>query len=374
MLLKAGFELDVPSILRLKDLRIFSIWVDYPDLDFLDNIMDPEVIHKQQKLYSTLKEGFNESKEFTLGNLDYSEYILQMTALFARLLSHNKTALYINDLQGESQDIFLHGITVASLAMIVGLRLETYLVHERPRIPTHQASDLTYLGVGCMLHDIGKLKLPEELRKFQLTAHDKGAPEWQAHTEIGLDMIRGGLPRIAAQVVINHHQHFDGSGFPPRHSEVEGIDPKPLSGKDIHIFCRIATIADRFESFRHLPDGGIAPNVVALKRMQREGYRKWFDPEVFSAFLQTVPAFTPGDQVVLNDGQVVVVTEVNASAPCRPIVRPIQLELAYKKPEKPADSGPKSEEKPAIEDINLNLHPELHIAKVGELDVTPYLF
>ncbi len=368
MLLKAGFELDADTITRLKSLRIFSLWIQCPSLDFLDELIDPEIIRKQQQLYGTLKSSFEDNQEWSLAKLEYSEYVNQMTTFFTRLLSHNKSAVYIDELQGEDEDVFAHGIKVATLAMMTGMRLESYLLHERPRISPHQATDLTYLGVGCLLHDIGKLSLPKELRTFHLTGHDRGGPEWQKHTEAGYEMIKGGLERTAAQVVLNHHQHFDGSGFPGRKRDGFDLALNPLSGHDIHIFCRIAAIADRFEGFRHMPDGSLAPNIVALHRLRKSGYCGWFDPQVFEAFMSTVPPFAPGDQVTLNDGQLVVVTEVNERNLCRPVVRPIDPSIACQKDAKPL----KAEEK--TQDINLTLRRDLYIAKVGDFDVSNYLY
>ena len=371
VLLKAGYKLDEETISRLLSLRIYNIWVQYPNLNFLDEMLDPELTRQQQEMYGSLKKQFQTDQEIGLAKVQYSEYVNQMTNLFRRLLEqNNSSAIFISELHGEANDIFLHGVTTAYLGMLIGMRLESYLVQERPRLPIHLATDLTPLGVGCLLHDIGKMNLPEELRDFHLTGQDRGDPLWQSHTEAGFEMVQGGLDPTAAQVVINHHQHFDGSGFPPRKSlpgEADGL--KPLKGEDIHIFCRIACIADRFEGFRHLPDGRTAPPVMSIKRMRNPGYKKWFDPQVVAAFVETVPPFAPGDQVVLNDGQTVVVTEFNPKYPCQPMVRPIDLSLA----EDP-DNKQKVEQTVEENDINLALHGNLNIAKVGDFEVTEYLF
>ncbi len=371
-LLKANFKLDEETIKRLRSLRIYSIWVQYPDLDFLDEILDPELTKKQQELYGTLKDQFKAGQEISLANVDYSLYVQNVSQLFSRILtSQGKSSSFINELHGESNDIFLHGTTVAYLAMLIGMRLENYLIHERPRLPIHLATDLTQLGVGCLLHDIGKLNFPEELKNFRLTAQDRGEPEWQKHTEAGYEMVQGGLDPSAAQVVLNHHQHFDGSGFPPR-KEVPGIAGEfaPLQGRDIHIFCRIAAIADRFENFLHLPDGTMAPTIVALKRLKNLGYAKWFDSQIMAAFQETVPPFALGEQVILNNGQTVVVTELNQKQLCRPTVKPIDLAKA-ENIKKQKQEKEQQEEAP---DILLAIRNDLHIAKVGDFDVTNYLF
>ena len=412
-LLKAGFELDTETVGRLQSLKVPGAWVKYPDLDFLDEKLDPELIRSQQELYGTLKKGFTEGQESSLAKLTYSEYTDKISALFQRML-HGQSASsgFLSDLHVSSPDIFLHGTVVASLAMLVGLRLEAHIVRERPNAPAAHAMDLTQLGVGCLLHDIGKLLLPEELHNFHLTAQNLGTPEWQAHTEIGLEMIHGGLDPAAGQVVLNHHQHYDGSGFPQRKGRSGQPGAKEtLSSGDIHIFCRIATVLDRFCGFRYLPDGRQAPAVVALKRMQNPGYVRWFDPIVYEAFIKTVMPFCPGEQVILSSGETAVVVETDEQHPCQPTVRTIDPALAVQpdakgntesqaaetKAEPTAEKNgdketqatspetessnedaateTKGEDKPPeTTDINLADRPDLHIKAVGDIDVTRYLY
>ena len=370
VLLKSGFTLDDEQIKRLNQLRIYSLWVRYPNLDFLDEVLDPEVINQQQDIYTSLKEQFAETQGLALANIEYSQYVKQTTDLFSRILStRNKHSLFINELHGASNDIFLHGTTVAYLAMLIGIRLEAYLIHERPKLPVHLAYDLAQMGVGCLLHDIGKLTLAKEMQSFRLTAQDNGHSQWQKHTEAGFEMIRGGLDPGAGQVILNHHQHFDGSGFPPRKETPLLVSaPVPLKGKEIHIFCRIASLANRFDGFRYLPDGRKAPSIVALTRLKKPGYKKWFDPVIFDAFLETVPPFTPGEQVILNNGQTTVITELNSKSPCQPIVRPIDLSLAQNPKAK------KDDEEKEEKDINLSLRSDLHITQIDGFDVTDYLY
>lgn len=367
-LLKANYEVLEDDIKRLRSLRVHTLWVQYPGLDFLDDLLDPELVRRQQELYGALKEEFGEQQGLGLAKVDYSRYVKQMQALFARILAVGPCGSLVSELQGEAEDIYSHCTRVATLAILVGLRLEGHLVRKRPWVPARQATDLTLLGVGCLLHDIGKLQLPEELRNFHLTAHDRGRPLWQSHTEVGFEMIEGGLDPMAGQVVINHHQNFDGGGFPAR-KEVPDSQAtiRPLRGDEIHIFCRIASIADRFDGFRYLPDGRVAPTVVALHRLRKTGYTKWFDPVVYEAFLAATPAFNPGEQVILNDGQNAVVTEVNDNQPCRPIVRPVDMALAN------GHAGKTAPKEAENMDINLVLRNDLFIARVGAFDVTEYL-
>ena len=369
-LLKPGYTLDNEQIKRLSQLRVYSLWIRYPSLDFLNDVLDPEIIDQQQDIYTSLKEQFTETQDLALANIEYSQYVKQTTDLFLRILNtRNKHSIFINELHGASDDIFLHGITVAYLAMLIGIRLESYLIHERPKLPAQLAYNLTQMGVGCLLHDIGKLSLPEEMRSFRLTAQDRGDSLWQKHTEAGYEMIQGGIDPSTAQVILNHHQHFDGSGFPPRkENPLLASERVPLQGKEIHIFCRIASLANRFDGFRYLPDGRKAPSIVALARLKKPGYKKWFDPVIFDAFLETVPPFTPGEQVLLNNGQIAVITELNIKHPCHPTVRPIDLSLAQNQKTKKHDY--EIEEK----DINLSQRADLYITQIDGFDITEYLY
>ncbi len=392
-LLKSGYELEADKITRLRSLGIGTIWINYPGLDFLDEMLDPKIISEQQELYSSLKDNFDKAQQESLSDIDYKPYVEQMRNLFHSLMNQNNiSTAFIAELQGQSNDIFRHCTSVASMALLIGLRSESQLLRARPNMPVNQARDLTSLGTGCLLHDMGKLVLPEEQQSFHISAMDLGCEQWQGHTEAGFEMLKAGLDPVSAQVIVNHHQHYDGSGFPKR-KQLNGVGAPyfALKGNEIHIFCRIACLANYFDSFRFMPDGTTAPTVVALKRMKKPGYASWFDPELYKIFTQAMPAFSPGEQVTLNDGRNVVVVAVNEGCPCQPIVRPIDLKNALsaearEQKDKQVDaeelSEPVEQEKqdkeseakdPAANDIDLSQDSRYYIKKIGDFDVSNFL-
>jgi len=367
-LLKPGYKLVYEDIKRLNKLNIRCLWVNYPNLDFLDDLIDPVLTQMQSEVCDCLKSQFASGEKICLARVDYHQYTKKMSAMFSHMVNHQGlSALFINELYGASEDLFQHGTTVAYLSMLIGMKLEGYLIQQRSKLPKRMATDLTSLGTGCLLHDLGKITLPEELQDFKLSAQDMGDPEWQNHTEAGFEMVQGGLDSAASQVVLNHHQHFDGSGFPKRKCSFGSGQPDtPLSGEDIHIFCRIASLADRFDRFRQGPNGQELPSVVALKRLRNPGYVKWFDPMVYDAFLETIPPFPPGLQVTLNNAQTCVVKEVNLKNPCRPFLCPIDLDFIQN-----VKMDVQSEPLP---DISLENQSSLHIVKVGHFEVVDYLY
>src|SRR5262249_61874273 len=100
------------------------------------------------------------------------------------------------------------------------------------------ASDLVSLEQGALLHDIGKVGVPDSvlLKPGALTTD-----EWvrmRAHVELGLRIIEGVEFLSGARFVVGqHHEKYDGSGYPNR-----------LKGDSIHIHARIFAVADAFDA------------------------------------------------------------------------------------------------------------------------------
>ena len=68
------------------------------------------------------------------------------------------------------------------------------------------------------------------------------------HTTYGYEMVRSGVPASAALVVLNHHQRWDGSGYPSRVDHGTGNEMSPLSGRQIPVFSRITLMADVYDA------------------------------------------------------------------------------------------------------------------------------
>jgi HD-GYP domain-containing protein (c-di-GMP phosphodiesterase class II) len=203
---------------------------------------------------------------------------------------------------------------VTYLSLLMGLKLEGYLVRERRHVNPARAKEVTNLGLGAMLHDIGVTALEPEVRQSYEQTGDETDPAWREHTAIGYRMVRGRMDPSAATVVLNHHQRYDGSGY-------TGADFPVLAEHSIHVFARIVAVADQFDRFRNpvgLPD---QPTVWVLGAMTSEPLREQFDPQVLQALLTVVPPYPPGSIVRLSDGRHAVCIDHNPTEPCRPVVQ-----------------------------------------------------
>lgn len=120
-----------------------------------------------------------------------------------------------------------HSIRTALLAMSLGQELGLREV------------EITEIGVGALLHDIGKLFLPREILDKPCKLSDQEFAVIKTHSEIGYQVLSGQkwLPQESIDIVHNHHERLDGSGY-PRH----------LIGDEIHLYQRIVGVADVFDA------------------------------------------------------------------------------------------------------------------------------
>lgn len=356
VLLAAGYSLTAPVITKLHEQGIYDLWIRYPGLEFLDEIISPTLTAQQQHLCDTLKLSFHHQAMRTQPRVEINQYRDIVQSLVRSLLTDNPAMMFMADAAKNDDVLLSHSAEVCYLGVMVGLRLESYLVSQRKRLAEHEARNVENLGLGCMLHDLGELQLPEKDRESRQMSGSI-AEEWKKHCELGYNMIRADVEPTAASVVLHHHQHFDGSGFPSI-----AASNGPLAGQNIHIFCRIATVADTFQHLlKH--DGMIVPTVQALWQMQQKPTVDWFDPTVLAALLAVVPPFIPGMVVQLTDGQQAVVTQTNYRTPCYPTVQIIRSLAAHE------------ESKPEIVDLSaVDEAEKLSVHKVDGFDVTKYLY
>jgi HD-GYP domain-containing protein (c-di-GMP phosphodiesterase class II) len=158
------------------------------------------------------------------------------------------------------------------------------------------------VGLGCLLMDVGKTQLPLTL---VLKPGPLSPEEWklvQGHVAAGREIIRGmdGITPHVLDLVQNHHERYDGSGY-----------PKNLKANGIPTYAKIAGIVDTYDalvSFR--PYAGERPPHEAMRYIY--GLRgSVFQDEVVVKFMQVVGAFPTGSVVELNTGAVGVVLSQN---------------------------------------------------------------
>ena len=325
MLLKAGMVLDERTVARLQELRIRDFWIRYPGFEFVGEYICPEIQAAQAVMTRQIADAFDSVSAGTHAKLDYSGYRSAIGGLLSRLVANPKAALFVQEMADQGDPVLRHSSSVCMLSVLMGLKLEDYLIAQRTRMHVRGAKDVAGLGLAAMLHDVGMLRLSPEASERWRRTQDESDPDFQQHVWLGFKMVREAIGPAAASAVLHHHQRYDGSGF-PRRKLLDGTYAS-VHGQEIHIYARIIAAADLFDRLRYPPgrsaDEPAAPVVRALKQLMEHPHCSWIDPIVMRAMLAVTPAYAPGSMVTLSTGEKAVVVECSAHHPCRPSVRTI---------------------------------------------------
>lgn len=244
--------------------------------------------------------------------VDELERISAMIAADVSACGH--AVLALADLASADLYTLQHSIDVTALGLLIGQRVfreKGWIDYRGRRCFERIDKKLAQLGLGLLLHDIGKLAIPADV----LNKPGKlDAGEWELmrrHPITGLELLPSDLVAAVSKTVIrSHHERWDGRGYP---------DGK--KGSEIHQFARIAAVADTYDAVTsERPYREAAPAHVGVS-VVREGAGSAFDPEIVETFLKVVPPYPPGIEVELDDGRRGIVSAVTPPRLERPRIR-----------------------------------------------------
>jgi HD-GYP domain-containing protein (c-di-GMP phosphodiesterase class II) len=176
-------------------------------------------------------------------------------------------------------------------------------------LPPHKVMQII---TGALLHDIGMLRLPKEILSKRGGLSQEEVQVMHTHTLYAYRLISKELnyPDSVGFVVLQHHERWDGQGY-----------PSGTAGENIDIGARILSVADAFEAMvSKKPYRNSMVGYEAMKALMSDNQSR-FDPAVLKAFIAIMGIYPIGSIVVLNDGAIARVVEVQTGAPLRPKVQ-----------------------------------------------------
>jgi len=190
-----------------------------------------------------------------------------------------------------------HSINVTILSLILGSAEGV------------KGDSLRQLAMGALLHDVGKIKVPNQIlvKQTKLTRPEKEL--LQLHTTMGRKLTERvkTLPPMALDIIDQHHEMLDGSGYPHK-----------LSADRISQLVRIVTVANVYDNLcnPHNPANALTPKAALATMYTR--YQNKLDKALVARLIQTIGVYPPGTVVRLNDESIGLVIAVDPNERLKP--------------------------------------------------------
>lgn len=312
------------------------------------SLNDVENDHRsiKNKINVTVKQALEEAKSQKVANTEksrlvtvqkvYNEYMNYINSVYTHYATHKKIS--IDELSDTVKDLcvfikenkrfvlrimpsaearsknflVIHSMRSTVLAITIGIELHIPL------------SKLIELGVTCILHEIGMIRLPPQLYMTDKPLSSVERAQISTHPLIGFNIIKSlNFPLSIQLGVLEHHEKENGTGY-----------PRKIAGDKISTYAKIISVACSFEAItaprQYKAERTTFDAMVEMLKNQNNQY----NGIVIKALLYSLSLYPIGAYVYLKNGKIGIVTDVNPDNPKNPIIQLIN--------EKERDGSPKT--------------------------------
>lgn len=299
-LLIAGVELNRAYIDLLLESEISFVMVDDGVPFQVQEAAD--VVSRQTRTLAVkqIKNVLLEAKE--AGKLLVEPQALYSTVgEFIRQLLANRDVIFnLVDVRMMDEYLFSHSVNVCVLSVMTGITLG------------YDRSDLELLGIGALLHDLGKTKISDWIMNKSVSLNGDEWEEMKKHTEMGYELITdaGNLDETVAIIALQHHENYDGTGY-----------PAGLAKEQISEFAQIVSIADKFDAITSDKRYRKAYPPIEAYEMCEASLNYYVKESVARAFMYNIAAYPANTVVELNNGMIGVTTKTYKGNSLFPLVK-----------------------------------------------------
>lgn len=328
ILLNAGLELRDRYIERLRGLEVTYVYIEdelTADIDVQDVVSEQarvESVASAKKIMDSVKFG---------KTVDSTQAKRVTNSLVDELCRNHGILVNFIDMRTKADYLFSHSVNVCILSVMTGINLE------------YDELRLRDLGVGALLHDVGKTMIDPAIvnKTDRLTTAE--LEEIRKHPQHGFEILRKNpdISLISAHCAFQHHERFDGSGY-----------PRNLANNEIHQAAQIVALADVYDALTSDSTYRKAVPVYEALAIITKAAGTYFDPTLVDSFASNIAPYPIGSVVRLSNNFFGVVADISQDAKTRPVIRLI------------ADENRKRINR--IVEIDLSKNPRLYIADVVE--------
>lgn len=268
------------------------------DKEYYDVIFPNPVQKFYAKTYEAVANIIDNAKRD--GQITISHIFPIIESILDMIFSNRDSTLLLTGFHGSGDYLYAHSLDVCIFSLITAKAMN--LDYE----------DVVNLGMGSLLHDIGKTRIAESILQKPGRLDDDEFEEVKKHSMHGYEIVKriSGIRPAAVQAVLQHHERCDGSGYPNR-----------LKGKDIHLLSKIVAVSDIYDALT-------SDRVYTKKILPHEAAEYLLgisntlvDSDITNIFIKNIAIYPKGCQVLLNTNEVAIVHDSNREMPLRPVLK-----------------------------------------------------
>ncbi|MBS55134.1 MAG: diguanylate cyclase [Oceanospirillaceae bacterium] len=313
-----GFLLESEKDIHMVQDHCKSVWVDVVEEDWvpLDKTKNTQRVTRTRYV-----EKQDMARQLSEANRTYQAAKVQVKQLFAsahlgqalnmkqaqvmvkdcvqRVISNPNAMLWLTRLKHQDEYTAEHSVNVSLLAISLGQHLDL------------APYELENLGICGLMHDIGKMKVPDEILNKPGRLTPEEFEEMARHTTYARQLLMGrsDIYPGAVDVAWTHHERLDGKGYP------RGIDSTKIS-----LFTRIVSVVDAYDAMTsdRVYKAGMS-SLEAMKILNKNAGTQ-FDKEVVKKFIAMIGLYPPGYLLQMTNGEVGIILSADEGYQLKPRV------------------------------------------------------
>lgn len=265
------------------------------ETDFFDELKEAKSLRNEAE---ELVRGFLRNARLS-GEIDTKAVDSTVGRMVESLFRNPDALTSLTRLKSFDDYTFSHCVNVSILSLAIGRHMGL------------KKNEIKDLGIGAILHDIGKMLVPESILKKPAKLTEDEFSVMRTHASLGDDLLSQSseISIAARQVALHHHERFDGTGY-----------PAGLAGEEIPVFARIGAVADIYDamSSNRVYQKGVAPEEALRKLYLMRGTH--LDPSIVERLIKCLGIYPIGTLVELNTYEKAIVRSLNPANPLKPTV------------------------------------------------------
>jgi len=304
-------DVDKSTGLTRQDLLNKRDNINKQQKNFIDTIvlnkdeLKPAEFKQQAQIANNLREKTREYIQQTFkqiyekGNVDINKAKEVVSELVSNVLEGHDAMIWLTYLKDRDEFTAVHSINVCIYSISFG------------RFLGLSEQEINMLGLGALLHDVGNIKVPENLLKKPGKLTKDEFTLMKAHAFLGYELLKqdSGMPPEALDIVLNHHERIGGHGY-----------PNAKRDEEISHFSRIVAIIDVYDALttdRPYKDGlNSRTGLDKLYNLAPDNYAQ----DLIESFIKFMGIYPIGSIVELSTGHTAVVIANNDENHLKPIV------------------------------------------------------